>query len=133
MLFRSEPAGYMASARALALSSIDEGLPMVVLEALSLGLPVLAADCPAGGVRAALVGRGAFDPARAEAEPTSSGVLLPVPRADSQNSLALWRAAFADALHDDKRWQAWRDGALASAERFSPSRALERWLEILHA
>jgi glycosyltransferase involved in cell wall biosynthesis len=128
----AEPAGYMASGRALAVSSISEGLPMVVLEALSLGLPVLAADCPAGGVRAALLGGGAFDPARAEAEPTSSGVLLPVPHAESQDSLVLWRAAFADALHNDERWQAWRDGALTRAERFSPSRALERWLTILH-
>jgi hypothetical protein len=60
-------------------------------------------------------------------------VLLPVPRADGQNSLALWRTAFADALHDDKRWEAWRDGALARAERFSPARALKKWLAILGA
>jgi glycosyltransferase involved in cell wall biosynthesis len=129
----AEPANYMASGRALAVSSIAEGLPMVVLEALSLGLPVLAADCPAGGVRAALAGAGAFDPARAEAEPTSSGALLPVPCADNPHSLELWRAAFAEALHDDRRWEVWRNGALARSEQFSPTRALEKWLAILHA
>jgi glycosyltransferase involved in cell wall biosynthesis len=128
-----QPAGYMAGARALALSSISEGVGLVVLEALSLGLPVLAADCPSGGVRAAVAGPGAFDPDRAEAEPTSSGVLLPVPRADSPRSLELWRAAFAEALHNDKRSEAWRAGALARAEHFSPARAQEKWLEILSA
>ena len=129
----AEPAGYMASGRALAVSSIAEGLPMVVLEALSLGLPVLAADCPAGGVRAALAGGGAFDPARSEAEPTSSGALLPAPRADNPLSLELWRGAFAEALHDDKRWEEWRAGALKRAEHFTPTRALEKWLAILGA
>jgi glycosyltransferase involved in cell wall biosynthesis len=127
----ADPAEYMAGGRALAVSSFAEGLPMVVLEALSLGLPVLAADCSAGGVRDALAGSGAFDPARVEAEPTPSGVLLPAPRADNPRSLELWRAAFAKALHDDKGWEEWRLAALARAERFSPARALNKWLTIL--
>jgi len=129
----AEPEGYMASGRALAVSSIAEGLPMVVLEALSLGLPVLAADCSAGGVRAALAGSGVFDPTREEAEPTSSGALLPTPCANSPRSLELWRAAFTEALHDDQRWEEWRTGALVRAEHFNPTRALEKWLAILDA
>jgi glycosyltransferase involved in cell wall biosynthesis len=129
----AEPANYMAGGRALAVSSVAEGLPMVVLEALSLGLPVLAADCPAGGVRAALAGGGAFDLARAEAEPTSSGALLPAPCADNPHSLELWCTAFAEALRDDTRWEDWRAGALARSEQFGPTRALEKWLAILGA
>jgi len=125
------PAAYMAGARALALSSISEGLPMVMLEALSLGVPVLAADCPPGGVRAALAGPGLFDPLRAEAEPTSCGALLPVPSAKNPHTLELWRAAFAEALHNDERCQVWRAGALAQAARFSPALARDKWLTIL--
>jgi glycosyltransferase involved in cell wall biosynthesis len=126
-----QPAAYMAGARALALSSISEGVGMVVLEALSLGVPVLAADCPPGGVRAALAGAGAFDAVRVEAEPTSSGVLLPVPRVENPHGLELWRDAFSEALHNERRWEAWRVGALARAKMFSPERAREKWLDIL--
>ena len=60
----SDPAAYMTGASALVLTSRAEGLPMALLEALSLGVPVLASDCESGGVRSALVGEGVCDPRR---------------------------------------------------------------------
>jgi glycosyltransferase involved in cell wall biosynthesis len=44
----SNPYAYMARAAAFVLSSTWEGLPTVLIEALSCGVPVIATDCPSG-------------------------------------------------------------------------------------
>lgn len=61
--FDPNPFRAMRSASALCLSSRYEGMPTVILEALSLGCPVIATDC-SQGVRAALANgaRGALVP-----------------------------------------------------------------------
>jgi len=46
--FVDNPAAYLKRANVLALSSSWEGLPTVVIEALALGCPVVATDCPSG-------------------------------------------------------------------------------------
>ncbi|WP_456432973.1 glycosyltransferase [Thermosulfuriphilus sp.] len=46
--FRKNPYSFMAKSHLLVLSSIREGLPTVLIEALSLGTPVVSTDCPFG-------------------------------------------------------------------------------------
>lgn len=42
------PLPYMRAANVLALSSVVEALPTVLIEALAVGLPIVATDCPTG-------------------------------------------------------------------------------------
>jgi glycosyltransferase involved in cell wall biosynthesis len=44
----ANPLPYMKKAAVLALSSIVEALPTVLIEALAVGLPIVATDCPTG-------------------------------------------------------------------------------------
>ena len=128
---QADPAVFMASARALLLSSHSEGLPMVVLEALSLGVPVLASDCPSGGVRTALSGHGECEPQRSEAENAIAGLLLPVPDPDDSHTLRIWASALELVARDDARRAAWSGGALERARLFGRAAARDRWAAVL--
>jgi glycosyltransferase involved in cell wall biosynthesis len=126
-----DPAAYMLGARALLLSSYAEGLPMVVLEALSLGLPVLASDCRAGGVRTALLGQGECNPNRTDIEFTPAGALLPVPLRDAPATLRLWGEALATASQDTFQLSRWQAGAMVRASNFSSRAVRDRWLQAI--
>ncbi|MFY4813678.1 glycosyltransferase [Haloarcula sp. AONF1] len=58
--FVDNPYGYMAGADVLAMSSIHEGLPTVLIEALACGCPVVSTDCPSGP--AEILKRGEYGP-----------------------------------------------------------------------
>lgn len=58
--FVQNPYAYMARAAVFAMSSVHEGLPNVLIEALACGCPVVSTDCPSGP--AEILDRGRYGP-----------------------------------------------------------------------
>lgn len=82
--FRANPYPYLARASLFVLSSAWEGSPNVLTEALALGIPAVATDCPSGP--AEILDRGRFGPlvpvgdVQALARAMESTLTAPLPR-----------------------------------------------------
>jgi glycosyltransferase involved in cell wall biosynthesis len=78
--FVANPYNYMAKAAVFALSSMSEALPTGLIEALALGVPIVATDCPSGPREVLQEGRlGALVPV-GDAEALARGILASLNR-----------------------------------------------------
>ena len=97
----------MARASIFALSSRFEGFPMVLLEAMSVGLPVVSFDCPTGP--------------REIVEQRRNGLLVPEGDVDG---LA---AAIVEMIDDEELRRHCSEGALRTAQRYSLDAIGAQW------
>jgi glycosyltransferase involved in cell wall biosynthesis len=105
--FVDNPFQYMSRAKLFVLSSLYEGLPGVLIQALACGCPVVSTDCP-GGSREIL----------ADGE---YGALVPVGQVEPM----------ADALRAGMATHADRDKLQRRAQDFSVDRAVNNYLDLL--
>src|SRR5690606_37908762 len=103
----------LAEASAFVLSSRHEGLPMVLLEAMAAGLPVVAFDCGAGTAEVVVHGR--------------NGLLVP---AGDVPALA---AAVADLIGNPDRPRAMGAAARRDARRYAVPAVRRQWEELFAA
>jgi glycosyltransferase involved in cell wall biosynthesis len=115
--YRRQPARYTRLGRAFVFSSLYEGLPNLLLEALAAGSWSLAADCPHG-------------PAEVIQNP-KLGYLLP-PISDPQNSKQ-WVMALKQALERPAEQRLEAQLRTQLAHQFSIQSTAQRWEDLLQA
>ena len=109
--FRANPHAIMARADLFCLASRYEGYPLVLIEALALGLPIISTDCVSGPSEVLAGGR--------------YGELVPV---EAPDALA---AALCNHLRDPSRLRRISELGQGRAREFDPDTNALRYLDIL--
>lgn len=104
-----DPGPYMAGASVFALTSVYEGLPTVIIEALAVGCPVVSTDCPSGPRE--ILADGEF------------GRLVPVGDVDA------FETALGDAIDEGSDRQRLQD----RADAFASERVLAEYERVISA
>jgi glycosyltransferase involved in cell wall biosynthesis len=101
----------MAGAAMFVLSSRYEGFPLVVLEAMSMGLPIVSFDCPTGPREIVEHGR--------------TGLLVP------DGDIEALAGAIRELIDDEERRRAYGRAASAAAAEYSVGAVGRRWDALL--
>ena len=110
--FKSNVSEYISNAKFLVLSSKYEGFPMTVLEALSLGTPVISFDCESGPNEMIIN--------------NENGILV-----ENQNFTELTRKMNI-FVEDENLYQNCKNNAVSSVAKFQSNVIVNHWLQLLN-
>ena len=129
--YRDHPNRYFRIARLFVLSSLYEGLPNALIEALASGVPVIAADCP-WGPRSVL----SSDPVGTQQDSTLKlpaildyGTLMPP--IDAAESTEAWVSTISAMLRTEGSVRASPPQRRSMVERFDINTTGRQWLDLI--
>lgn len=135
--FQKNPYRFFSKASIFVFSSLFEGFPCALVEALSCGVPVVSADCRFGP-RELLAPNTDFLCETKQPELAEYGVLMPVlneKNCDTDRVLSareiMWVDFLADALEDDDLKKKYSEPGKRRAYDFHIDKIMPQWLECL--
>ncbi|HNW44792.1 MAG TPA: glycosyltransferase [Elusimicrobiales bacterium] len=135
--FQEHPYKFFSRAKVFAFTSLWEGLPNAVIEALACGLPVISSDCRSGP-RELLAPGTDFAAAAVMPEETATGLLMPPfkvtpPEFDTETDgrEKLWAEKILELLADAPRLAKLRRACEDRAEAFSLPKKTAEWHSLL--
>ena len=125
------PFCYIKKSDLFVLCSRYEGLPMVLIEALSLQCPVVSTDMRSGA-REILAPETDTDKTASEIEYAEYGILIPPggDDADDKKTEEMLLEASRRMLADEELRRSYLKRCDEAVERFSPEKIIRRWLEL---
>ncbi len=124
--YQKNPYKYLSRSQLLVLPSLNEGMPNTLVEAMGLGIPVLAADCPYGPRELLSNGKGDLN----WPEFALYGVLVPVLLNESVNHF--WLNALDALLTNDSLRLKYRNDGILRSQNFSQEKMVSKWRELLN-
>jgi glycosyltransferase involved in cell wall biosynthesis len=123
---QQNPFKFLKKAQIFVLSSLWEGFPNVLIEAMACGLPVIAADCPSGP-REILAPDTNYQKQTTQLELAQNGILVPALNHNTAAAEAILSQAMLTLLSDTTLALNYQKASLQRAADFSIQNIIPQW------
>lgn len=126
--FIENPANIIVNAWVYVSASFLEGMPLNIIEAMSLGVPVISTDC-LSGPREIIAQQAPYDQNQDFLSVNAAGILIPVPDTSNQFKNQLIKAL--EVLENECNWKRISLASIKRSDFFTSNNIKRKWLEVL--
>ncbi|MBR5337923.1 MAG: glycosyltransferase [Lachnospiraceae bacterium] len=130
--YLNNPFPYIRESKCVILSSHHEGLPNVLLEAMTIGRPIIAIDCLAGP-RELLDDEGDYSLPISDNKVCKRGVLVPDADTDDSGKTEFLARAMKWILTNEEKCDQFVNAQLLYMSHYDNKRITEEWIELIEA
>lgn len=133
--FKENPFPYLKNSILSVSTSIYEGFPNAMIEAMACGLPVISTDCPSGPREILAPGTDISYSTRV-VEYANFGILMPPINGENvhrEDEIELWASVIKNLLEVPKQRQLYAEKSIQRSGQYSRDTIIQKWINLLES